>query len=194
MRHLTLSILLFLTSIVLQGQEIVIVEGSAVGPLKLGQSFEEVVNILGFNGDLKTYDDYIAEELFFEDPENQLECAIGFDYYVKYEHLLKLPIAYIYFKDNVINQVKVSSFPAYYFSIARATKTRQGLDFWATSSQLEKVYGTPDLKVNYDSFILNAYFYFDMGITINLRENYYRTAHIYQKQSQELINSFKNQF
>jgi hypothetical protein len=127
MRHLTLSILLFLTSIVLQGQEIVIVEGSAVGPLKLGQSFEEVVNILGFNGDLKTYDDYIAEELFFEDPENQLECAIGFDYYVKYEHLLKLPIAYIYFKDNVINQVKVSSFPAYYFSIARATKNQAGV-------------------------------------------------------------------
>lgn len=194
MRHVILTILLIFTGVILKGQDVVIVEGSAVGPLKLGQSFEEVVNILGFNGELKTYDDYVAEELFFADPENQLECAIGFDYYVKYEHLLTLPIAYVYFKDNVINQIKVSSFPEYYFPIARATKTSQGLDFWAASSQVEQVYGAPDLKVNYDSFILNAYFYFDKGITINLRENNYRTAHIYQEQSSELYNSFKNQF
>jgi hypothetical protein len=194
MRQAILTILIILFVTVANGQEVVIFEGSGVGPLKLGQSFEEVVNILGFNGDLKTYDDYVAEELFFEDPENQLECAIGFDYYVKYEHLLTLPVAYVYFKDNVINQIKVSSFPEYYFSIAKVTKTSKGLDFWAASNQVEKLYGVPDLKVNYDSFILNAYFYFDKGITFNMRENNYRTAHIFQEQSSELFNSFKNQF
>lgn len=195
MKNILLSIaLVFITVAYLQAQEVIIEEGVGVGPLKLGQSFEEVVNILGFSGDLKTYDDYLAEELFFEDPKNSLECAIGFDYYVKYEHLLTLPVSYVFFKDNVINQIKVSSFPEYYFSIAMETKTKEGLEFWAETSQLESIYGSPDLKVNYDSFILDAYFYFDKRITFNLREENFRTAHIYQEQSQEVFNSFKNQF
>jgi hypothetical protein len=177
-----------------KGQSVIIEEGVGVGPLKLGQSFEQVVHILGFNGELKTYKDYLAEELFFEDPDNSLECVIGFDYYIKYEHLLTLPVSYVYFKDNVINQIKVSSFPEYYFSIARDTKTKRGLEFWTLSKNLEQIYGSPDLKVNYDSFILDAYFYFDQGITFNLREDHFRTAHIYTEQQQDLYNKFRNQF
>jgi hypothetical protein len=178
----------------LLAQELVIEEGVGVGPLQLGQSFEEVVHILGFNGDLKTYDDYVAEELFFEDPENSLECAIGFDYYVKYEHLLKLPVSYIYFKDNVITQIKVSSFPEYYFALASDTQTKQGLSFWEEQQKVESIYGSPDLTVNYDSFILESLFYFEKGITFNLREDNYRTAHIYQTSTQKIFDDFKDQF
>jgi len=194
MKNLFLTTALIFSFLMLKGQDVIIEEGIGVGPLKLGQSFEEVVHILGFNGDLKTYDDYLAEELFFEDPENSLECTIGFDYYVKYEHLLTLPVSYVYFKDNVITQIKVSSFPEYYFSIARTTKTKEGLDFWAETNKVEEVYGAPDLKVNYDSFILDAFFYFNKGITINMREGNYRTAHIYNGQANDLIGDFKNQF
>lgn len=194
MKNLFFTAMFFFSFFILNGQELVIEEGIGVGPLKLGQSFEEVVHILGFNGDLKTYDDYLADELFFEDPENSLECAIGFEYYVKYEHLLTLPVSYVYFKDNVITQIKVSSFPEYYFSIAKSTKTKEGLDFWEETNKVEEIYGNPDLKVNYDSFILDAYFYFNKGITINLREGNYRTAHIYNEQSASMIDDFKNQF
>ena len=74
-------------SFISNGQSVLVQEGVGVGPLKLGQSFEEVVHILGFGGDLKNFDDYLAEELFQDDPEIALECAIGFEYYVKYEHL-----------------------------------------------------------------------------------------------------------
>lgn len=189
-----LTVILFLSIITLKGQELIIEEGVGVGDLKIGQSFEEVAHVLGFSGNLKTYDDYVAEELFFVNPENTLECIIGFDYYVKYEHLLTLPVSYVFFKDNVINQIKVSSFPEYYFPIARDTKTRSGLDFWASSRKIEELYGTPDLKVNYDSFILDAYFYFNKGITFNMREDNYRTAHIYNVPAENLLSEFKNQF
>jgi hypothetical protein len=194
MKNFLLTILLAFSILTVKGQELIIDEGVGIGNLKLGQSFEEVVHILGFSGDLKTYDDYLAEELFFEDPENALECIIGFDYYVKYQHLLTIPVSYVYFKDNVINQIKVSSFPEYFFSIARDTKTKSGLDFWASKREVEQLYGTPDLAVNYDSFILNAYFYFNKGITINMREDNYRTAHIYHAPPQDLLNEFINQF
>jgi len=176
------------------GQNLVIDEGAGVGPLRLGQSFEEVVNILGFGGDLKTYEDYLAEELFNEDPEIALECAIGFDYYVKYEFLLKIPVSYVYFKDNVITQIKVSSFPEYYFAIAKETKTKNGLNFWAETSNVIDIYGAPDLKVNYDNFILDSYFYFEDGITLNVRDDNYRSAHIYSRLDSDVVERFSDEF
>lgn len=178
----------------MNAQDLIIDEGVGIGQLKLGQSFEEVVNILGFSGDLKTYDDYLAEELFNEDPEIALECVIGFEYYVKYEHLLTLPVSYVFFKDNTISQIKVSSFPEYYFAIAKDTKTKNGLDFWSESNNIIDIYGSPDLKVNYDSFILDSYFYFDDGITLNLRDGNYRSAHIYPKLDANTVEKFSEEF
>lgn len=194
MRLFSLIILYISVTLPSIGQSLVIEEGKGVGPLTLGQSFEEVVNVLGFGGDLKSYDDYLAEELFNEDPEIALECAIGFDYYIKYEHLLTIPVSYVFFKDNVITQIKVSSFPEYYFAIAKDTKTKNGLDFWAESKNVLDAYGSPDLKVNYDSFILDSYFYFDDGITLNLRDDNYRSAHIYTKLDAQTIESFSKGF
>lgn len=194
MKLLSLSLFLLTVSFFLKGQNLIIEEGVGVGPLKLGQSFEEVVNILGFSGDLKTYDDYLAEELFSVDPDIALECVIGFDYYVKYEHLLTLPVSYVFFKDNVITQIKVSSFPEYYFAIAKDTKTKNGLNFWAERENVEDVYGTPDLQVKYESFIIDSYFYFEDGITLNLRDNNYRSAHIYPKPEPGVLAKFREEF
>ena len=175
-------------------QKLMIDEGAGVGPLRLGQSFEEVVNTLGFGGELKTYDDYLAEELFTADPKMALECVIGFDYFIKYEHLLALPVSYVFFKDNLITQIKVSSFPEYYFAIAKETSTKNGLGFWAEINSIIDVYGTPDLKVNYDDLILDSYFYFGDGITLNLREDNYRSAHIYSKLDPNKAQKFSAEF
>jgi len=176
------------------GQDIVIEEGVGIGPLKLGQTFEEVVNILGFGGDLKTYDDYLAEELFNEDERKALECVIGFEYYVKYEHLLTLPISYVFFDENILTQIKISSFPQYYFSIAKNTITKKGLDFWVNKSELIRIYGQPDLQVNYEDFILYTYFYYEEGMALSLRDDDYRLSHIFSKPSPEIIKKFSNAF
>lgn len=194
MKQVILFIYFISISLFLNGQSVIIEEGVGVGPLRLGQSFEEVVHILGFSGDLKTYDDYVAEELFNVDPETALECAIGFEYYVKYEYLLTLPVSYVFFKDNVITQVKVSSFPEYYFAIAKDTQTKSGLNFWSETDNIEEVYGNPDLKVRYESFILDSYFYFEDGITLNLRDSNYRSAHIYPKPDPDIIEKFSEEF
>lgn len=194
MRFLSFLIFFFIGFFIVKGQSVIVEEGVGIGQLKLGQSFEEVVNVLGFGGDLKTYDDYLAEELFNEEPNVALECVIGFEYYVKYEHLLTIPVSYVFFKDNVITQIKISSFPAYYFAIARETKTSGGLNFWSPSNNITDAYGVPDLKVNYDSFILDSYFYFNKGITFNLREDNYRSAHIYTKVDAKTVEKFRKEF
>ena len=194
MKIISLISLLYFSVSLSFGQDIVITEGQGIGSLEIGQSFEEAIKVLGFKGELKDYDDYLAEELFTEDPDNSLECQLGFEYYIKYEHLLTLPVSYVFFNDNKVCQIMASSFPAYYFSLAKSTSTETGLLFWAPLEKIKELYGTPDLEVNYDSFILNAFFYFDDGISVNLREDNYRTIHIFNSPSSDMITQFKDRF
>lgn len=194
MKYILLSSVVIFSFFQGMSQKIVLEEGNGIGLLRLGQSFEQVANVLGFSGKLKSYQDYLAEELFMEDPDEQLECVIGFDFYVKYQHLLTLPVSYIFFKDNMINQIKVTSFPEYFFAIAKEVRTTEGVAFWAGATQVAQVYGTPDLKVEYKDFMLNAFFYFGSGITFYMRDGEFRTAHIYKVQPEALATTFKNRF
>jgi hypothetical protein len=174
-------------------QKIIITEGDGVGLLKIGQSMDELVNILGFKGTLKSYEDYVAEELFTEDPAKSLECIIGFDYYIKYQHLITVPVSYIFIKNNVVSQIKLTSFPEYFFGISRATTTSNGLPFWANKDEMIKLYGNPDATREYESFILETSVYFDRGIAFSFRDSNYRVAHIFKKPSADLIKKFNSQ-
>lgn len=194
MKHLYLMMLIVFAPFISNGQHTVIEEGVGVGPLKIGQTYEEVEEILGFAGKLRTYKEYLADELFNESPKIALECALGFDYYVKYEHLLTLPVSFVFFKDDVVSQIMVSSFPAYYFPIAKDAQTKNGLNFWESDKKILDIYGEPELKVVYDGLILDAYFYFKNGITINLREDDYRSAHIYSKPDERIVENFSKAF
>lgn len=167
-----------------------IVPGKGVGPLRIGQSYEEMRYVLGFKGELKTYEEYLDEVLFTEDPEDVLECQIGFDYYIRFEHLLTLPVSYVYFKDNIINQIRVTSLPGYYRAIAEDVKTQEGLSFWSEGQEVRKIYGPPDFIKEYHDFMFDAWFYFDEGITFNFREGRYRAAHIFEPPAEKLIERF----
>ncbi len=188
MKRLILLFSLFFGFYTLSAQ--VIIPGKGVGPLRIGQSFEEMRAVLGFKGELKTYDDYLDEVLFTEDPEDVLECQIGFDYYIKFEHLLTLPVSYVYFKDDKIDQIRVTSLPAYYRSIAEDEKTAEGLPFWADEAKVRAIYGSPDFIKKYSDFMFEAWFYFNKGIALNFREGSYRAAHIFTPPSESLIEKF----
>ena len=186
-----LIVLLFLFSACTTARAQVIMPGKGVGALRIGQSYEEMRTILGFKGELKTYEDYIDEVLFTEDPDKVLECRIGFDYYIKFEHLLTIPVSYVYFKDNKINQIRVTSLPGYYRAIAEDIKTPKGLSFWSGEPAVHKLYGDPDFIREYKDFMFEAWFYFGKGIAFNFREGRYRAAHIFKPPSGELIREFE---
>ena len=194
MRKSLIFLVFALLTLPAAAQDIVIKEGRGVGSLEIGQSYEQVQDVLGFHGQLKTYDDYLAEELFNEDPEDFLECEIGFDYYIKFEHLLTLPVSYVFFKDDKVNQIKVSSFPAYYFAIAKSTKTESGLHFWDTEEKMAEIYGRPALTADYENFIIKSSFYFRKGITFSSRDGAVRSAHLYLPPDAGLTEKFKSRF
>ncbi len=193
MKQILLISALLLSIGISQAQKIVITEGDGVGLLKIGQSVNEVVSILGFKGTMKTYDDYVAEELFTEDPGKSLECIIGFDYYIKYQHLIMVPVSYIFIKNNMVSQIKLTSFPEYFFGISRATTTSTGLPFWADKDEMIKLYGKPDATRDYESFILETSVYFDKGIAFSFRESNYRVAHIFKRPTDDQIKKFNSQ-
>lgn len=189
MKQLASIVLAFFSVTIGMGQTIT--PGRALEALKLDLTYEEVVEVLGFEGKVKTYNDYIAEELFSTDPEDALECQIGFDTYVRYEYLLTLPVSYVYFKDGKVVGFRASSLPEYYHALAQDIKTDEGLEFWAVHDRVESVYGQPELVKDYDDFIIRSYFYFDKGITVNEREGLYRSVHIYHPPSEEIVTHLK---
>ena len=182
-----------LSHVISSAQKIIITEGDGVGLLKIGQSVNEAVDILGFKGTLKSYDDYLAEELFTEDPAQSLECVLGFDYYIKYQHLTTVPVSYIFIKNNVVSQIKLTSFPEYFFAISRSTTTSNGLPFWASKDDMIKLYGKPDATRDYESFILETSVYFEKGIAFSFRDSNYRIAHIFKKPTADQIKKFNSQ-
>jgi len=170
---------------------IALIPAEGIGMLKIGQSYEEVQSILGF-GKLKTYEDYLEEELFSQQPGAMLECVIGFDYYIKYEYLITLPVEYIYFKNDTVNQIKVTSFPEYYRDLCEDVQTPDNLRFWEDEASMKDAYGNPAFDYDYDWYLLKSYFYPNKGIVFNFRENKCRTAHIIPQMSTEVIEKLKS--
>ncbi len=147
--------------------------------IKIGDSYDAVQETLGF-GKKKSYNLYIADELFDRSPDSALECLIGFDHYIKYEYLLTLPVHYIFFKDNKVVQIKSTSFPEYYHTICENVEIGQGIRFWENVSEMKSAIGEESLKVEEDYLILDTYHYFSKGITLSAREKQVRTVHVYQ--------------
>jgi hypothetical protein len=170
-----------------------ITPGRSIEALRLGQTYEEVVEVLGFRGELKTYEEYVAEELFNMDPNSALECVLGFDYYVRYAHLLTLPVSCVFFKDGRLVQIMVSSIPEYYHALARKVETNQGLKFWTESGEVEKIYGKPAMQQKYPDYMLNTMFYLEEGIAMSIREDLYRSVHIFELPSTPLSGKFLSQ-
>ena len=119
-----------------------------------------------------------------------LECVIGFDYYMKFEHLMSLPVHFIFFKNDKINQILITSFPEYFFSISKDVRMDNGLQFFASKDEVTSAMGEADLEYDYEWYLLKSCFYFTKGLTFNFRDGEFRTAHIHNVVSTEKANQF----
>lgn len=156
--------------------------------LKVGDSFEKVQSTVGF-GKLKTYKQYIAEELFDRSPEQAVECMLGFDHYLKFEHLIPIPVFHIFFKDDKVCQILVSSFPDYYRPLSEDVVIKENLRFWDDRKKLKSVMGTANF-INEDEYlILESHLYLDYGVTFNFRDNALRTVHVFKVPDPAVGNS-----
>jgi len=177
------------------GQDLPLKPGSGFENLKIGDSFESVRETLGF-GKKKTYEKYLADELFDREPGEALECLIGFDYYMKIEYLVTLPILYVYFKDDKVIQIKSTSFPEYYNPICEDVVIGDDLKFWSGVDKMHAVLGKEDVFINEDYLILETFGYLSKGIAFSAREKQIRMIHVFRpvtgSEKSKIIDELQN--
>lgn len=149
----------------------VIKAGEGISDLKIGGTTDEVEWTLGFRG-LKLMREGVPDVLKIQ--AEMLE--IDFDYVYNYQHIMALPVSTVYFKNDKVVMIVVSSYPEYNEILCFGIQTTQGLNFWDTPKDMKKKYGeTPEQHESE----FNFYYLKDQGLSVSVEENEIRTMSIF---------------
>lgn len=149
----------------------IIKAGEGITDLKIGSTTDEVEWILGFRG-LKLMSEGVPEVL-----KIQAEMLdIDFDYVYNYQHIMALPVSTVYFKNDKVVMIVVSSYPEYNEILCIGIRTQKGLNFWDTVKEMKKIYGKEPESLESD---FNFYYYKDLGLSVSIDNNGIRTMSIF---------------
>lgn len=151
-----------------------LISGEGIMDVKIGADWDEVEWELGFKGkkidriDTGSGLDLIARE-----------TGIDFDFVVSYQHIMWLPVSDLFFKDDKICMIQLSSYPEYNQMLCVDIGTTEGLNFWDDIERVKDIYGSKtDLKKEEKSYIV----FNDWGLGVELLNNEVRTMFIFQPQ------------
>ena len=151
-----------------------LIPGEGLMDVKIGADWDEVEWELGFRG----------KKIDKEKTDQDLmliakEAEIDFDFVVKYQHIMWLPVSELFFKNDKICMIQISSYPEYHNMICADIGTIEGLNFWDDIKRVKEIYGNKiELKKEGKSYII----YNDQGLGVELSENEVRTMFIFQTQ------------
>lgn len=149
-----------------------LIPGEGIMDIKLGADWDEIEWELGFRGEKLSYEQ--TSEKFKLIARN---AGIDFDYMVRYNHIMWLPVSDLLFKDDKVCMIQLSSYPEYNQMISADIGTTEGLNFWDTPIEIEKVYGKFRSISNGDKTIVLIN---NKGLGVELSENEVRTMFIFQ--------------
>ena len=151
-----------------------LISGEGIMDVKIGADWDQVEWELGFKGkkveklnapqDLK----FIAQE-----------AGMDFDFVVRYRHIMWLPVSDLFFKDDKVCMIQLSSYPEYNKMLCVDIGTTEGLNFWDDADRVKEIYGNnSDSKNEEKSYILIN----EKGLGVELFENQIRSMFIFQPQ------------
>jgi hypothetical protein len=174
-RVITFVVVIFFVSIN-TGYSQFLIPGEGIMDVKLGADWDEIEWELGFKGK-KIEKTQVGEEMILI----AQKAGIDFDYMISYNHIMWLPVSELLFKDNKVCLIQLSSYPEYNQMLSADIGTLEGLNFWDTPEEIEKVYGDyPAIGHGSKTIVLIA----DKGLGVELSENEVRTMFIFQPQMQ----------
>ena len=151
-----------------------VIPGEGIMDVKIGADWDEVEWELGFKGEKVDKADVDPELTFIANA-----ARVDFDFVVKYQHLMWLPVSELFFKDDKICMIQLSSYPEYYKMFCADIGTVEGLNFWDNPSSVNEVYGNHEnVKNGGKSYVLIS----DKGLGIQIFESEVRTMFIFQPQ------------
>lgn len=151
-----------------------LISGEGIMDVKIGADWDEVEWELGFKGKkIDKIDTGSALDLIAR------ETGIDFDFVVSYQHIMWLPVSDLFFKDDKICMIQLSSYPEYYQMLCVDIGTTEGLNFWDDIERVKDIYGSKTyLKKEEKSYIV----FNDWGLGVELLNNEVRTMFIFQPQ------------
>lgn len=154
------------------GQFLIPAEG--IVDVRLGIDWDEVEWELGFRGEriekshASTTLDLLAKA-----------AGIDYDFVVSYQHLMWLPVSDLFFKDDKICMIQLSSYPEYNKMICADIGTVEGLNFWDNKEKVKEIYGNfKEVENEGKSYLI----YNEKGIGVEILDNEVRTMLIFQAQ------------
>jgi hypothetical protein len=149
-----------------------LIAGEGIMDIKLGADMDEIEWELGFRGEKLSFEQ--ADEEFKLIAKN---AGIDFDYLVRYNHIMWLPVSGLLLKDDKVCMIQLSSYPEYNQMLSADIGTTEGLNFWDTPAEIKKVYGAFWSIPNGDKTIVLIS---EKGLGVELSENQVRTMFIFQ--------------
>lgn len=149
-----------------------LIPGEGIMDVKIGADWDEIEWELGFRG----------EKVDFSDSREEIKMIaqkadIEFDFMIKFNHLMWLPVSELLFKDGKVCMVQLSSYPEYNQMMSADIGTLEGLNFWDGTNEIEQVYGDfQSLNSGDKSIILIK----EKGLGVELSKNEVRKMFIFQ--------------
>lgn len=173
MRFLFALIIIFSFGILSTNAQFLI-PGEGIMDAKIGADWDEIEWELGFKGfkidkaDVPQNLDFIAKK-----------AGVDYDFVISYQHIMWLPVSELFFKDDRVCLVQLSSYPDYYKMLCVDIGTVEGLNFWENPERVREIYGdVQGLKNDENSYFIYA----KKGIGVEISENEVRTMFIFQPQ------------
>jgi hypothetical protein len=178
MRKKTLLIcvfsILYLTG---KSQEIILSRG--FDDLVLGITESQLEEIVGFQGKSLNPDEYLSTEANGRKKENLPEFKLQFDQCIIYKHIMPIPVSKVFLKSGKVILIEISSFPDFTKPICLDAKTKEGLKFWDSKQEIEKLYGK-SYRTDTSADGTITYIYFDSkGTGFGLTNNEVRIIYYY---------------
>lgn len=163
-------ILFILTTTWCYGQ--FLIPGEGIMDVKIGADWDEIEWELGFRGKKIDRINTIPSLKFIAQ-----EAGIDFDFVVSYQHIMWLPVSDLFFKDDIVCMIQLSSYPEYYKMLCADIGTTEGLNFWDDPEKISEIYGNNTGSINdKKSYIV----YSDKGLGVELLEDEVRSMFIFQ--------------
>jgi len=149
-----------------------LIPGDGIMGVKVGADQDETEWELGFKG----------KKIEYQNSDEKIrniasKIGIQFDYMIKYNHVMWLPVSELLFKDGKVCLVQLSSYPEYNQMLSSDIGTIDGLNFWDTEEALSKIYR------NYQSFSSDErkiVIIKNRGLGVELHENEVRSMFIFE--------------
>lgn len=152
----------------------ILIPGERIMDVIIGADWDEVEWELGFKG-FKIEKENASLEL------NHIakEAGIDYDFIVNYQHIMWLPVSDLFFRDNKVCLIQLSSYPEYNMMLCADIGTLEGLNFWDDPKKAREIYSDMKESTNENKVYFVSK---DKGLGVEMLNDEARTMFIFQPQ------------